>query len=474
MSLGLFGESFWYTVERDDLGYPTCMEVLHPSFMKVETDDFGRRVYEYGMPNNWHVLDPDDVTHITRMAMPGAVRGLSGIEYGQVIFAIALAAYEYGSRWFAQGASPGYILTTKGKLNPSELQRIAEKFLFEHGGLANSHLPLIVDNGMEVSKIQSTPDESQYMQTLEFARSAIFDWFGIPLFLRNNALERNTPEPPGTISERSTAFLRFTLAGYIVPLQQGFSGILEDDLYAAFDTSEFTRADVKSLAAEIMNLRNTQVASVNDIRVRKLGWEPSEEDDADKVLLPLASNVAPSQTQNAPTSSEPAEPEPDDENSGRPPMTLRDATASLSDAATALARIAQADAARSEDKAKMLVNAATKALSEAEMRRDESDRRFETLASILKEYGATTAEFVAYLAERSEQDDTTVNKLAEIASAMRDAPPPVVNVDIEAPEIHLDPVIDVKPSDVLVVPATKRSSKVIRNNQGAIIGLEDQ
>lgn len=314
MSMGMFGEAFWYILERDKLGYPSMLEVLHPSFMNIEPDrTTGKVVYEYGMPGDRHRLDPENVVHIPKLALPGAVRGLSSIEYGGVVFAIALAAMEYGQRWFAQGASPSYILQTKGKLNPSELQRVAEKFLYEHAGLSNAHLPLILDNGMEAKQMQATPDQAQYLQTLEFARSAVFDWFGIPLFLRNNALERNTPEPPGTIQERSVAFLRFALTGYTQPLQEAFTTILPANVNAAYDTSEFTRADAKSLATEILTLRNSQVASVNDIRVRKLGWEPVDDPQADEVMLPLASNVAPSQTKKAAGSKHDPEVDPSNE-----------------------------------------------------------------------------------------------------------------------------------------------------------------
>lgn len=309
MSMGLFGEAFWHTVDRDKLGYPSALEVLHPGFMKVEVDEGGRKIYEYGTPASRVTIPREDVTHIKKMSMPGSTRGLSTIEYGGVIFAIALAAMEYGQRWFAQGASPSYVLTTKGKLNQSEINRIAEKMLFEHGGLSNSHLPLILDGGMEINKIQSTPDEAQYLQTLEYARSAIFDWYGIPLFLRNNALERAAPEPPGVIQERSTAFIRFSLTNFLTPLTQAHSRLIPSSQNAAFDTSKFVEPDAKSLAAEILSLRNSQVMSSNEIRTRRMGLPPSAEQDADKIMMPLASNVAPSQTGDKDPTNEPTDEE---------------------------------------------------------------------------------------------------------------------------------------------------------------------
>lgn len=297
MSLALFQEAFWHVIERDEDGYALSVDVLHPSFMKVKLEKDGTKVFKYGPPQDEVILPTDDVVHIPNMALPGGSRGLSGIEYGGVAFALALAAMEYGQKWFAQGASPSYILRTANKLNPTEVERIAQKFLFEHGGLANSHLPLILDQGMEAQKIQAHPDEAQYLQTLEYARTAIASWFGIPTFLQPNGLVRDTPEPPGVIQERMMSFLGYTLSGYTVPLEEAHSILIPTT--AGFDTSRFTEPDAKAQAAWLMALRNSQIASVNDIRTRVLGWEPAPDADADKVMIPLASNVSGDPTDNA-------------------------------------------------------------------------------------------------------------------------------------------------------------------------------
>lgn len=291
-SMMLFGEAYWHIIERDDMGFATQMDVLHPAFMKVRVQPNGHRLFEYGTPDDHVTLNEADVIWIPHKSLPGATRGLSTVEYGGVIFAIALAAMEYGQRWFAQGASPSYLLSTDRKLGQGELTRIAERFLVEHGGLSNSHLPLVVDGGMKVTKIQSAPDEAQYLQTLEYARSAIFDYFGIPTFLRQNALERGAPDPPHVIGERDAVFLKYTLQGYITPLEEAFSYLLPAKQNAMFLTERFVQPDAQSMAAFIQAIRTGNVASANDVRTRYFGWAPSEEDNADLVMTPLASNQA--------------------------------------------------------------------------------------------------------------------------------------------------------------------------------------
>jgi HK97 family phage portal protein len=184
ISMALFGEAFWYTLTRDRLGYPTALEVLHPAFItESKNKATGAQEWWYGTGTSKTQIPNEDLTHIPFMALPGAARGLNSIEYAGIAYALALAAMEYGQRWFSQGASPSFLLSTDQKLGQEEVKRIAEKFLIEHSGLQASHLPLVLDSGIKAEKISSTPDEAQYLNTLEYARSVIAAWFGLPAHL---------------------------------------------------------------------------------------------------------------------------------------------------------------------------------------------------------------------------------------------------------------------------------------------------
>lgn len=311
-SMALFGEAFWYVLARDKsprtAGLPIALEVLHPLFMEVKTDDYGNPEYIYGSGQDRRKLDPDDVIHIPFKSLPGARRGLAPVEYAGVAGALAMAAYEFGSAWFSQGASPSFLLTTDQKLGQAEVDRIAQKFLIEHSGLASSHLPLVLDNGLKAEKVMAAPDEAQYLQTLEYARQVIGAWFGIPQSKMPNALQRQAESPPHTRQEETTTFLQDTLSGYMVPLEEAHSGLLPDGVKAGFAEHLLAKPDAQFLAQLIMALRQSQAASINDVRTRYLGWAPV--DGGDEVMAPLASNVAPEQTQGD-SKAKPDDAEPD-------------------------------------------------------------------------------------------------------------------------------------------------------------------
>jgi HK97 family phage portal protein len=311
MSMGLMGEAFWYTLDYDNMVRPSALEVLHPAFMEIKTDKSGEPVYIYGPVNDRKVLEPDKVTHIPFMALPQARRALNPIEYAGVSAALAMAAIEFGSTWFSQGASPSYLLSTDVKLGQTEVERIADRFMVEHSGLPNAHHPLVLDNGMKATKILSAPDEAQYLQSLEYSRNVIASWFGVDELIPN-ALQRQTPPPAHTAQERMQRFVTLTLSGYTLPLEEAYSSLLPKGVKAGFDEGKLLTPDPQFQAERIEKLRQAQVATPNDLRVRELGWPPSEDPNADQVIQPLASNVSPEQTENPP---EP-EAKPDDDDEG--------------------------------------------------------------------------------------------------------------------------------------------------------------
>lgn len=288
MSLGLFGEAFWYTLDRDYLRRPAALEVLNPAIITPDKNNPGDWLYGVGASRKR--LAGEDVTHIPFMTLPGGQRGLSAVDYAGASFALALAALQYGETWFAQGASPSYLLSTDQKLGTDEVKRIAQRFMVDHSGLSNAHLPLVVDSGLKVQKIQSTPDEAQYLNTLQYARSCIGAWFGLPPHLiggddgRGNVWGR-------TLEEQALQLVDYTISGYTTRLNEAYSSLLPRGQFAVLDEDLIIRANSQDRAAEILAVRTAGVESKNEIRVTRLKRPPVE--GGDELTDPLNSNASP-------------------------------------------------------------------------------------------------------------------------------------------------------------------------------------
>lgn len=294
-SMGLFGEAFWFILRDPEYGLPIGVEVLHPAFMEVEHKE-GKIRFTYGTGNNKIDLPAENVMHIPMKSLPGSRRSLAPTDYAGIAGALAMAAYEFGSSWFAQGQAPDFILTTDQKLGQEEVERIANKFMIRHGGLTQAHLPVVLDSGMDIKEAMIAPDKAQFLNTLDYTRQVVGAWFGIPPSKLGNALQRAPMTPPHVRQEEQVAFVQDTLTGYTFPLEEVHSALLPQNEFACFDEHKLTKPDAQFLAQMIQALRVTQAGSINDVRVRELGWGPVP--GGDDVLAPLASNTAPSQTGN--------------------------------------------------------------------------------------------------------------------------------------------------------------------------------
>lgn len=322
-SMGLFGEAFGYVLLRDRLALPEVLDVLHPAFMEVKVAttlevakglarNVGDPIYEYGTGQNKRILDPDDVIHIPFKSLPQSRRALSPIEYAGVAGALAMAAYEFGSAWFAQGTAPDIILSTDQKLGQAEVERIAKKVVSQHAGLGNAHLPLVLDSGLKATEVMIAPDKAQFLNTLEYARSVVGSWFGINEEWLGNALQRLSPAPPGVFQEQEQRFNLHTLTGYVVPIREAFeTRVLSSGVRCAFMEDELERPSAMAQAQLVTALRTSQSYGINDTRVRIQRVPPV--DGGDDVIAPLASNVAPSQTKDQPPPAEGTNPTPDKE-----------------------------------------------------------------------------------------------------------------------------------------------------------------
>ena len=291
ISMALFGEAFWYVTSRDYLGFPASLEVLHPVFIKVDDklDEDGNPIYWYGTGVYKQQLDTANMIHIPFMALPGARRGLSSVEYAGITGALALASYEYGSRWFAQGASPSFLLSTEQKLGKEQVERIAQKFIVEHSGLQSSHLPLVLDSGMKAQKVSSTPDEAQFLGTLEYARSCIAAWFGLPSHLVGGTSDKGNVWGK-TVEEQGFQLIDFTLSGYVVPLEEAYSSLLPRGQQASFNEKALRRDNAADRAALLLAERTAGTLTQNEDRVSE-GRPPLP--GGDDLSTPLNSNTSP-------------------------------------------------------------------------------------------------------------------------------------------------------------------------------------
>ena len=139
----LWGNAYAQII-RNGKGEVIALYPLMPDRMTVDRDKNGRLYYKYTksnddaptMENGSVILDPSDVLHVPGLGFDGLV-GYSPIAMAKNAIGLAIAAEEYGSKFYANGAAPSGVLEHPGTIK--DPARVRDSWNSTFGGSSNSH-----------------------------------------------------------------------------------------------------------------------------------------------------------------------------------------------------------------------------------------------------------------------------------------------------------------------------------------------
>ncbi len=180
----LFGNAY-AQVLRNGRGEVAALYPLLPNKMSVERDEKGQLFYRYirndseqpTMQGNTVILMPSEVLHIPGLGFDGLV-GYSPISMTKNAIGLGLAAEEYGSRFFANGAAPAGVLEHPGVIK--DVSKLRESWNETFGGSRNAGKVAILEEGLHFNPISMSPQDSQLLETRQFQLTEIARIFRIP------------------------------------------------------------------------------------------------------------------------------------------------------------------------------------------------------------------------------------------------------------------------------------------------------
>lgn len=250
---------------------------LLPDHMEVDRDSHGALTYTYTTTEGLTVkLAPTDVLHISGLGFDG-IMGYSPIALEKNAIGLGIAAEEYGSKFFSNGAMPSGILTHPNTVkNP---QALRESWSAAYGGSSNSGKVAILEEGMSFTRVSMPNNEAQFLETRKFQVSEICRIFRVPPHLIGD-LDRATFS---NIEHMSIDFAVHTIRPWLVRIEQAINRALFSDsekgrFYVQFNIDGLMRGDYKSRMEGYAIARQNGWMSANDIReLENLNPIPEEE-----------------------------------------------------------------------------------------------------------------------------------------------------------------------------------------------------
>jgi HK97 family phage portal protein len=216
------------------------------------------------MEQNTVILDAADVLHIPGLSFDGLV-GMSPIAACRNAVGAGLAADEYSSKYYANGAAPMGILETPTLIKNPEFLRQSWNEAF--GGSRNAGKVAVLEQGTTFKPISLSPQDSQLLETRKFSVEEICRIFRVPPHMVQN-LERATFN---NTEQMSLDFVMYSLTPWIIRWEQSLSRSLlsreEKKQYSIrFNVDGLLRGDYKSRMEGYAVGINNGFMCPNDVR----------------------------------------------------------------------------------------------------------------------------------------------------------------------------------------------------------------
>jgi len=238
---------------------------LLPNRMEVGRDSERVLTYTYTMSDGKIVqLAPEDVMHVPGLGFDG-IMGFSPIALERDALSLSMAAEEYGSKFFTNGATPSGVLTHPNTVK--DPKKLRESWHESYGGSANAGRIAVLEDGMKFEKIAIPNNEAQFLETRKFQVAEICRMYRVPPHLIGD-LEHATFS---NIEHQNISFGVHTIRPWCVRIEQAIDRALlapaeKGRYYARFNIDGFMRGVYKERMEGYAIARQNGWMSANDIR----------------------------------------------------------------------------------------------------------------------------------------------------------------------------------------------------------------
>ena len=279
----LWGNSYCQII-RTGKNHIESLYPLLPDRMEVDRDSKGVLTYTYTTTNGDRVLlDPADVLHIPGLGFDG-IMGYSPIALEKNAIGLGIAAEEYGSTFFKNGARPSGVLTHPNTVK--DPKRLRDNWTAAYGGSANGGKVAVLEEAMTFTPISLPNNEAQFLETRKFQVEEICRIYRVPPHLVGN-LDRATFS---NIENQSIDFAVHTIRPWLIRIEQAMNRALFSEkekgrFYVQFNLDGLMRGDYKSRMEGYAIARQNGWMSANDIRALENMNPISDEEGGNTYLV---------------------------------------------------------------------------------------------------------------------------------------------------------------------------------------------
>jgi HK97 family phage portal protein len=247
-----------------ETGYLKTVVLFHPDRVSGWLGDDGRP--------NWAVAGAPDIPrsaflHRRVNPLPGQVLGLSPISYHAVTIGVNLASQQFGWQWFRDGAHPSAILqSTEREVNKTLADEVKSRFM---AALRGRREPLVIDRGWKYERVQITPEESQFIETMGFTAAECARLFGPGIAEVLGYAVKGASLTYSNIQDRGLHLLTYALNKWLKRLERLLSEFLPRPQYAMLDRDALLETNTLQRFQSHQIALAAKFKTINEVRERE-------------------------------------------------------------------------------------------------------------------------------------------------------------------------------------------------------------
>jgi HK97 family phage portal protein len=281
MSLLIDGNAYVRKLYNDS-GDLIALKVLDPTRIEPRVSNEGMIEFIW---NSTRILSHDEILWIPDILRPGAVKGLSRVSELKEVLGISRALDDFSARFFGSGTLSSGIIEVPGDMTEEQAVRLKDQFEKGSKGLRNAHRPAVLTAGAKFQKIASDPQESQLVQSREFAVVEVARIFKIqPALL---GVMQPGAMSYASVEQQHIQFVTLTLRPYISKIEEQYSRLLPGEAFLRFNMEGLLRGDLASRFNAYSQGIQAGFLSINDIRTLE-DLTPIDSESAMVPRVPLA------------------------------------------------------------------------------------------------------------------------------------------------------------------------------------------
>jgi HK97 family phage portal protein len=180
-SLLLRGETILYCTGRYANGWPARFTTINPDVMDIEFID-GHRTFTLAGEQ----LDPRDVNLTRYQSWPGAVRGVTPIEWIGQSMVTSGALEQYAAGLATRGGVPWAVLKGRGSISRPQAEEAQQRWV--EAGRRRDGAPAVLGGDLDLQPVSISPKDMALLELRTFDEQRICAAFGVPAYLVNVAM----------------------------------------------------------------------------------------------------------------------------------------------------------------------------------------------------------------------------------------------------------------------------------------------